>query len=160
MALNCHSLVDKHKEKILNSQERKREYDLREIWNAIFKLLKRRCQWHILSSNVALWELVYYYYRKWHFLFEVDLLLNKLHKKVHIKIEQKAEDSLRIINSQSVHWGNNHFLNGINGNKKVKGDKRHVVVDKKNFLLAVMSTIACLHDSKAAYLLVRYLRQF
>ncbi|MCY6349927.1 MULTISPECIES: transposase [Bacteroides] len=34
-----------------------------------------------------------------------------------------------------------------------------MVVDKNNFLLAVMATIACVHDSKAAYLLARCLRK-
>jgi putative transposase len=41
-----------------------------------------------------------------------------------------------------VRWGNNAALNGIDGNKKVKGIKRHVVVDKNGFLIAVMVTIA------------------
>ncbi len=47
----------------------------------------------------------------------------------------------------------------LTGTKKVKGVKRHVVVDKNGFLLAVMVTIACVHDSKAAYLLARCLRE-
>ena len=34
-----------------------------------------------------------------------------------------------------------------------------VVVDKNGFLLAVMVTIACVHDSKAAYLLARCLKE-
>ena len=63
------------------------------------------------------------------------------------------------MDSQSVLWGDNRSLNGIDGNKKVKGVKSHVVVDKNGFLVAVMVTIACVHDSKAAYLLVRCLRE-
>lgn len=55
--------------------------------------------------------------------------------------------------------GNNRSLSGIDGNKNIKGVKRHVVVDKNGFLLAVMVPIACVHDSKATYLLVRYLRE-
>lgn len=43
--------------------------------------------------------------------------------------------------------------------KKVKGVKRHVVVDKNGFLIAVMVTIANIHDSKAAYLLMRVLKE-
>ena len=46
------------------------------------------------------------------------------------------------------------------GIRKKKGVKRHVVVDKNGFLLAVvMVTIACVHDSKAVYLLTRNLRE-
>lgn len=63
------------------------------------------------------------------------------------------------MDSQSVRWGDNCSLNGIGGNKKIKGIKRHVVVDKNDFLLAVIITITCVHDSRTAYLLVRYLRE-
>ena len=72
---------------------------------------------------------------------------------------QKAEPSVGIMDSQSVRQGDNRSLNGIDGNKKIKGVKRHLVVDKNGFLLAVMVTIACVHDNKAAYLLARYLSQ-
>lgn len=53
---------------------------------------------------------------------------------------QKAEARIGIMNSQSVRWGDNRSLKGIDGNKKVKGVKRHVV-DKNGFLLAVMVTL-------------------
>lgn len=72
---------------------------------------------------------------------------------------QTAEASLGIIDSQSVRWGDNRSLNSIDGNKKVKGGKRHIVVDKNGFLLAAMETITCMHDSQAAYLLSRCVRE-
>lgn len=65
-----------------------------------------------------------------------------------------------IIDSQSVRWGNNRSLNGFDGNKKVKGIKRHIVVDKNGFLLAIMVTVANVHDSKAVLLLMRTLKYF
>ena len=92
----------------------------------------------MLPSGFAPWELVYYYYRKWSSLGEFDLLLNNLRETVRLKMGQKAEASLGIMDSQSVRWGDNRSLNGIDGNKKVKGVKRHVLVDKNGFLLAVM----------------------
>lgn len=59
------------------------------------------------------------------------------------------------MDNQSIKWGNNKALNGIDGNKKVKGIKRHVIVDKNGFLITVMVTIANIHDSKATELLMR-----
>ena len=53
-----------------------------------------------------------------------------------------------IIDSQSVKWGNNQSLNGVDSNQKVKGVKRHIVVDKNGFLVVVMVTVANIHDSK------------
>ncbi len=38
--------------KILNVQERKRKYDLREIWNAIFYVVKTGCQWRMLPLRL------------------------------------------------------------------------------------------------------------
>ena len=86
----------------------------------------------MLPSGFAPWELVYYYYRKWSSLGEFDLLLNNLRETVRLKMGQKAEASLGIMDSQSVRWGDNRSLNGIDGNKKVKGVKRHVLVDLKS----------------------------
>ena len=145
--------------KILNVQERKRKYDLRERWHAIFYLVKTGCQWRMLPSHFAPWELVYYYYRKWSSLGEFDLLLNKLREEVRVRNGQNPEASVGIMDSQSVRWGDNRSLNGIDGNKKVKGSKRHIVVDKNGFLIAVMVTIACVHDGKAAFLLARCLKE-
>ncbi|MCS2221616.1 hypothetical protein NXX68_04460 [Bacteroides fragilis] len=50
-----------------------------------------------------------------------------------------------IISRKNVRWGDNRSLNGIDENQKIKRVKRRVIVDKNNFLLAVMTTIACIH---------------
>jgi Transposase DDE domain. len=62
------------------------------------------------------------------------------------------------VDSQSVSWGNNRSLKSFDGNKKVKGIKLHVVVDKNGFLIAGMVTVVHIHDSKAAFLLMRVLK--
>ena len=139
--------------KVLHIQIRKRKHDLREIWNALFYVVKTGCQWCMLPSHFPKWQLVYYYYRKWSSQTDFDLLLNELRGLVRLKRGQHKDSTVGIMDSQSVRWGNNRSLNGIDGNKKVKGIKRHVIVDKNGFLIAVMVTVANVHDSKAAYLL-------
>ena len=123
-------------------------------------LVKSGCQWRMLPNDLPKWQLVYYYYSKWSNAEDFDLLLSKLREKVRSKKNQNKEPSLGIMDSQSVKWGNNRSLNGFDGNKKVKGIKRHVVVDKNGFLLAVMVTVANVHDSKAVRLLMRTLAYF
>ena len=123
-------------------------------------LLKTGCQWRMLPGDFPKWELVYYYYSKWAGTEDFDLLLAKLRERVRSKKNQNEQPSLGIMDSQSVRWGNNRSLNGFDGNKKVKGVKRHVVVDKNGFLLAVMVTVANIHDGKAAELLMRVLTYF
>ena len=145
--------------KVLNLQTRKRKYDLRMIWNGIFYLVKTGCQWRMLPKEFPKWESVYYYYRKWASLNVFDLLLDRLRGHVRVERSQNMEPSVGIIDNQSVKWGNNQSLNGVDGNKKVKGVKRHIVVDKNGFLIAVMVAVANIHDSKAAYLLMRVLKE-
>jgi len=145
--------------KTLQLDERKRKHNLQSIWNAIQYLVKTGCQWRMLPLNFAKWQLVYYYYKKWSDLEQFDLLLSKLRERVRIKKGQNAEASLGILDSQSVRWGNNRSLNSYDGNKKVKGIKRHVIVDKNGFLVAVMVTVAHIHDSKAVMLLMRVLKE-
>jgi transposase len=144
----------------LNLGKRKRKYDLREIWNAINYLVKTGCQWRMLPLNFPKWQLVYYYYSKWSSLEMFDLLLEKLRNKVRVKMGQNSAASIGIMDSQTVRWGNNRSLKSFDGNKKMKGIKRHVVVDKNGFLIAVMVTVAHIHDSKAALLLMRVLKGF
>src|SRR5665213_711796 len=145
--------------KTLQLDERKRKHNLRSIWNAINYLVKTGCQWRMLPLNFAKWQLVYYYYKKWSDLEQFDLLLAKPRELVRVKKGQNAEASLGILDSQSVRWGNNRALNSYDGNKKVKGIKRHVIVDKNGFLIAVMVTVAHIHDSKEVMLLMRVLKE-
>lgn len=139
----------------LDLGNRKRKYDLKIIWNAINYLVKTGCQWRMLPQDFPKWQLVYYYYCKWSNQEYFDLLLSKLREKVRLNRGQNKEPSLGIMDSQSVKWGNNRSLNSFDGNKKVKGIKRHIIVDKNGFLLAIMVTIASIHDSKATELLMK-----
>lgn len=146
--------------KTLNLGDRKRKHSLRLIWNALLYLIKTGCQWRMLPKDFPKWQLVYYYYSKWSVLEDFDLLLSKLREQVRLKRGQNREPSLGIADSQSVRWGNNRSLNGFDGNKKIKGIKRHIVVDKNGFLLAIMVTVTNIHDSKAMFLLIRTLHFF
>lgn len=144
--------------KYLNT-ERNRKYDLREVWNALMYIVKTGCQWRMLPHDFPRWEVVYYYYSKWIKEELNDLILERLRSIVRIRKNQEKRATLGIMDSQSVRWGNNRSFKSYDGNKKVKGIKRHVVVDKNGFLLAIMVTVAHIHDSKAVLLLMRVLKE-
>jgi len=63
-----------------------------------------------------------------------------------------------IMDSQSVRWGNNRPLKSYTMAIKVKCIKRHVVMDKNGILLAIMATVAHIHDSEAVTALIRVLK--
>ena len=58
----------------LQIKDRKRKHDLRDVFNALFYLVKTGCQWRMLPSHFSKWQLVYYYFRKWSDLTDFDLL--------------------------------------------------------------------------------------
>ena len=143
----------------LDNKNRRRKFSLRSIWNALMYVVKTGCQWRMLPKDFPQWQLVYYYYRKWVDAEVFDRLLDRLRSKARVGKGQKARATLGIMDSQSVRWGNNRSFKSYDGNKKVKGIKRHIVVDKNGFLLAVMVTVAHIHDSKAVIWLMRVLQE-
>ena len=52
------------------------------------------------------------------------------------------------MDNQSVRWNDNFLLNSVEDNKKVKGLKRYVVVDKNGFIIVVMMAIACVYGTR------------
>ena len=139
----------------LHKNTRKRKHELRYIINAIMYLVKTGCQWRMIPKDFPKWQLVYYYYSKWSDDGTWDLILDRLRSRARFKKGQNENPSMGIMDSQSVRSANNMALKGIDGNKKIKGRKRHVVVDRNGWLIAVMVCVANIHDCKAAELLIR-----
>ena len=134
-------------EKIINTQERKRKHSLRNIMNAILYLLKTGCQWRMIPKDFAPWESVYYYFSKWKNEGIIEELLDKLRSKVRIMAGRKESPSLGIIDSRSVKTS--HHVDsdrGLDGNKKIKGRKQHIIVDAQGNLMAIADHEANVHD--------------
>jgi transposase len=72
-------------ENILNDS-RKRKHDLKEIFNAIFYLLKTGCQWRMLPIHFAPWNTVYYYYRQW----KNNGLIEEIHEVLRNMVRKTA----------------------------------------------------------------------
>ena len=146
-------------EKNIPNANRKRKHELREVWNALLYIVKTGCQWRMLPSDFPMWQVVYYYYKRWQDEEVFDIILEQLRIKARVSMGQNEDPSVGIVDSQSVRSANNRSLMSIDGNKKVKGIKRHIVVDKNGWLLTVMVSVAHIHDSKAAELLMRRLKE-
>ncbi len=60
------NLTDNRWQIIANAlkDERKRKYNLRQIWDALLYITKTGCQWRMLPKDFPKWQLVYYYFRK------------------------------------------------------------------------------------------------
>lgn len=70
---------------------------------------------------------------------------------------QNGEPTVGIIDSQSVRIGLPDSESGVDGGKRVKGIKRHLVVDKNGWPLGVYVTTANVHDTKGAVKLLSHI---
>ena len=131
--------------------ERNRKYDLREIVNAILYLVKTGCQWRMLPGDFAPWKTVYYYFSVWKKNEIFEIIHEVLVEKIRIMQGKKEEPTVGIIDAQSV---KNTLVSsqdkGFDAGKKIKGIKRHVIVDTLGLVLAVVVQSASMQDRDGA----------
>lgn len=131
--------------------ERSRKYDLREIVNAIIYLVKTGCQWRMLPGDFADWKIVYYYFSVWKKKGILEELHESLVEKTRVIAGKNEEPSVGIIDAQSV---KNTLVSsedkGFDAGKKIKGIKRHIIVDTLGLVLAIVVQSASVQDRNGA----------
>lgn len=138
-------------EKIINDQRKSRKHRLRVVVNAILYLLTTGCQWRNLPREFGAWTSVYYYFDQWKRTGVIEEIYRVLYQKVRIAEGRSASPSLGIIDSQSVKTTRRGSQSrGIDGGKRIKGRKRHIICDTLGLPVSVIVHAANIHDSKAA----------
>ena len=121
---------------LLNNQ-RKRKNSLRNILNGILFILRTGCQWRNLpSNNYPKWQSVYYYFYRWTHDGTIELINFSLNSHIRYACGRETTLSLGCVDSQSIKIAPMiSEENGIDGNKKINGRKRQVLVDTFGFVL-------------------------
>jgi putative transposase len=142
-------LLPKH-----NGAGRPVELDLQQVLNAIFYLLVTGCQWRNMPQEYPNPNSVYYHYRKWC----LDGTWQRINRAVGYlerrRLGRFAHPSAAVMDSQSVKISDMGGISGYDGNKKIKGRKRHLLVDTLGNLLEVVVTAANVTDVWGAHLLI------
>lgn len=102
---------------------RKRSVNIREILNAIFYVLDNGTKWRSLPHDYPKWQTVYWYFNQWNQNGTIEKIHRKMRKIARVAAGKNPDETVGIIDSQSVKTTEEAESNGYDAGKKNKREK-------------------------------------
>ncbi|MEZ5477842.1 MAG: IS5 family transposase [Thiolinea sp.] len=125
-------------------------HEKKQIVDAILYVLKGGITWRMMPNDFPPWQTAYDHFSRWNKRGVWEAALDAVNALRRRPVNKKVSPSSAIIDAQNVKTQYASEDRGIDGGKKVKGHKRHILVDTMGNLLHVSIHVANRSDTKAA----------
>jgi transposase len=135
--------------------------DRRRMICAMLYMIKAGCPWRLLPESFLPWKTVYHVFRRWTLDNTWSALNDRLRAHVRGAQGKRSRPTAAILDSQSVKSDGHGGEVGYDAAKRIKGRKRHLIVNTLGLILGVLVTKASMPEREGAQtLLTRILGWF
>ena len=121
--------------------------DIRAMVDGCLDLAAEGCRWRSLPKDFGPWQTVRGYWDRFHRDGVWVEAASVLTPAARARLGKSPAPSSGIVDAQSVACGPQKGERGVDGNKKVRGIKRHLLTCSFGLVLAVFVSAANLHDT-------------
>lgn len=124
--------------------------DRRRIVDAILYVIKGGIQWRMLPSDFPPYQTVFHIFRQWALNHTWTAINDRLRAHLRESEAKRCRPTAAILDSQSVKSDPHGGSVGYDAAKRIKGRKRHILVDTLGLLLGVLVTPANITERAGA----------
>ena len=134
---------------------RKRAYSMREVVNAMCYVLRGGIAWRLMPDTFPPWRIVYRWFARLRDDGTWETINHHLIMRDRERVGREASPTAAVMDSQSVKTTESGGIRSYDGGKKIKGRKRHALVDTDGRALKFQAHAADIQDRDGAGPLLR-----
>ena len=129
---------------------RRLKHDRRLVVDTILYVLVSGCSWRQVPHDLVRWDAAYRWFRAWTADGTWDRVHDLLRDRVRARDGRDPQPSAAVLDSQSAKSAEGGQAIGFDAGKRVRGRKRHLLVDTGGLLLRVVVHSAGVQDRAGA----------